>query len=464
MAPSSVNPLPASTTKRIPTEAEVYMAGGVWAPTSAKRDKLAELKIALGDDRDNLDDAATPDELLDLYLADGIKLIAKVTDLQTFASNGTNTDGAKNTATNGIIQEFCMWLDGQHHSSLTDLVSQTELESKLQIVSAKLTSLLEKIPSERCLRHVRDFLDPDTVNETDLNNAMSKSGNELGAGERSFQEAVIRFRLLLVKSAVDQILGSWDTLTIVSDADIDRAAVKGIAMKSQAESVSLSKVYAYLQASATGSCSDRVTAAWNLLDRDDDGRLDEVEMNRVAFMCLDVEKDALVSLFTEALDAYPCRAPLPETGSEDQLPVPKGWRQRRKENVVRKKLLKMFKISCKNHFRDEVEINHRLRCIYAWAEKADQDNKVESVLVDAAGWSGRKRYVELPPKISEAEFREVQEIHFTHLDRIGTEILKSFREDLWVSQGKRRERKDLARDCLLFLTAVSAIDFVILSL
>ena len=124
----------------------------------------------------------------------------------------------------------------------------------------------------------------------------------------------------------------------------------------------------------------------------------------------------------------------------------------------------MFKLSCKNTFRDEVEINHRLRCIYAWAEKADQDNKIESVLVDADGWSGRKRYVELSPKISEAEFREVQSIHFQHLDQIGTEIIKSFREDLWVSQGKRRERKELVRDSLLFLTVVSALDFVILSL
>ena len=219
-----------------------------------------------------------------------------------------------------------------------------------------------------------------------------------------------------------------------------------------------------MEASASGTCSDRVTAAWNLLDRDEDGLLDEKEMNEVAFLCLDVEKAALINLLTEALEAYPCRAPLPEIGNEDQLPVPKGWRQRRKEKTTKKKLLKMFQLTCKNHFRDEVEVNHRLRCIYAWAEKADQDNKIESVLVDADGWSGRKRYVELSPKISEAEFREVQEIHLTHLDRIGSEILKSFREDLWVAQGKRRERKDLARDCFLFLSVVSAIDYVILLL
>ena len=115
------------------------------------------------------------------------------------------------------------------------------------------------------------------------------------------------------------------------------------------------------------------------------------------------------------------------------------------------------------HFDDEVETPHRLRCIYAWAEKAHQDNKLQSIMVDAEGWSDRKRYVELSPKISLAEFREVQQEHFTHLDRIGTEILKSYREDLWVLQGKGRERKELIRDSALFMTAVSVADYLILA-
>ena len=95
--------------------------------------------------------------------------------------------------------------------------------------------------------------------------------------------------------------------------------------------------------------------------------------------------------------------------------------------------------------------------------KAHQDNKLDSVMVDE-GWSGRKRYVELSPKISLVEFREVQSIHFTHFDRIGAEILKSYREDLWVMQGKGRQNKELFRDSLLFLAGVSAIDYIILSL
>ena len=86
------------------------------------------------------------------------------------------------------------------------------------------------------------------------------------------------------------------------------------------------------------------------------------------------------------------------------------------------------------------------------------------MLVDDHGWSGRKRYVELSPKISESEFREVQDIHFTHLNRIGSEILTSFREDLWVLQGKGRERKELVRNSILFLSVVSIVDYIIIML
>ena len=123
----------------------------------------------------------------------------------------------------------------------------------------------------------------------------------------------------------------------------------------------------------------------------------------------------------------------------------------------------MFKNATKNHFIDEVEINHRLRCIYAWAEKEHQGNKLDSVLVEDEGWTGRKRYVELSPKISLPEFREVQQEHFTHLDRVGKEILKSFREDLWIQQGKRRQQSELIRDCLAFLAVVSVADYLILA-
>jgi hypothetical protein len=121
----------------------------------------------------------------------------------------------------------------------------------------------------------------------------------------------------------------------------------------------------------------------------------------------------------------------------------------------------MFERTLRVHFLDEVEMPHRLRCIYAWANKGHQGNKIDSVLVDESGWTGRKRYVELNPKIFLPEFREVQREHFGHLDLVGQEFVKSFREELWIDQGKRRNRKKLMRNSALFLAAVGSTDFLI---
>ena len=453
-----------SNYKSIPTALEVARVGGVWALTSAKRDKLGELKAALTEGQETLDDVATEEELLDLYFADGLNLIAKVTDT---ASDTKNTEFYQIHDNGTILNEFSTWLDNQLDPSLPDTVSKSVLESKLEVASAKIDNLLERLPTDQCLVSVRDYLDPAVVDREDKQNNISSnldSNDTFNMDTTSFQDAVSHFRLLLAKSAINQVLKSWKTLTTVSDADLDRAAVEGIALKSDLDTLSLSKVFAFVQKNISGNCSDRLTAAWNLLDRDGDGSLDQEEMNEVVHLCVRIEQEASQALFKEALDIFPVRAPLSAIGSDDQPSAPQGWRQRRIEKIAKKKLIQMFQQSCKKHFEVEVEINHRLRCIYSWANKADQDNKMKSVLVDDHGWSGRKRYVELSPKISESEFREVQEIHFTHLNRIGSETITSFRENLWVLQGKGRERKELLRNSALFLSAVSLIDFVILML
>lgn len=450
MAPSipSQPSSPTGETGKIPTAQDVTTSGGVWAPTSAKRDKLTELKIALEVDQETLDDAATPEQLQDLYLADGIQLIAKTSDSIPDADTKE-------------IQEFSEWLVEQQ-GNMPENVDQTELEGHLTLMSEKLSNLASHFPAPRYLRDTRDFFDPSEAAEDEL---AKLSDSDLGLQDDAFQKAVIRFRLLLTQSACEHLKASWTVLSTVSDGDVDRAAVKGEAVEPAVKAISLSKVYKFLFAHTSGTCSDRVDAAWELLDRDNDGLLDESEMNNAALLCLAPMQGALGSIFQEALDARPVRDPMPdigdEIGDEQVVPAPKGWRQRRKEAKAKKTLLRSFQKACKNHFLDEVEINHRFRCIYAWAEKADQDNKLDSVLVDS-GWSGRKRYVELSPKISLPEFREVQQVHFTHLDRIGTEILKSFREDIWVLQGKGRQNRELMRDCLGFLAVVSVLDFLIL--
>jgi hypothetical protein len=486
------NALPSSATtgiiaghnQEIPTERDIAMAGGVWAITSAKRDKLGELKNALGEDHDTLDDLATEDEVLDLHLADGIKLIAKVTDsnLEKDIDNDNDNDNVMK-----VLNEFSAWLGNQRNinddpSQEPNEINRTELGIKLEVVSAKLENLLEEVPSDRCLRNIRDFLDPGDISEelkdykgedNPLRSDNKNNDNILSMDTAQFWDSVTRYRLLLAKSAIDHLLESWKMFTTVSDADIDRAAAEGIALQPELDTVSLDRVIGFLQTNVSGSCSDRLTAAWDLMDRDRDGSLDEEEMQKVARLCLAIEVDAMQTLFEETLDAFPVRAPLAVMGSDGddeslsvvEATTPKGWRQKRAEKKMKKQLIKMFQKNCTKHFDVEVEVDHRLRCMYAWANKADQDNQLKSVLVDEeVGWTGRKRYVELSPKISEAEFREVQGIHFKHLNRLGSEIAESFRADLWVLQGKRRERKELIRNGFLFLAGVSAIDYVILML
>lgn len=68
------------------------------------------------------------------------------------------------------------------------------------------------------------------------------------------------------------------------------------------------------------------------------------------------------------------------------------------------------------------------------------------------------------PKISYDEFKEVQNEHFRHLDRVGGELLKGFREHLWVAQGRLRQRRQLYRNGALFLIGISVLDYVILTM
>jgi hypothetical protein len=438
---------PGSSTEnqsRIPTTKDVTTSGGVWAPTSAKRDKLAELRIALEEDQDTLNDAATPEQMQDLYLADGVQLIAKISD------SVPDSDTKQ-------IQEFSDWLVAQQTKMPEDM-DKDKLEAHLDIISEKVSSIMGDISSSHYLRDIRDFMDPSSVEEEEVNKITDPN---LSSQDAAFDMSVLLFRLQLTQAAIEHLKEYWDAYTTVSDGDVDRAAVKGESLQPQATTVSLAKVYAYLFAHMSGTCSDRVDACWQLVDHDNDGLLEESEMKVVAQMCLAPTQGALVNLFQQALEQE-ITVPAHNSGNDEEAPASKGRRQRRKEAKAKKLLTKTFQNATKNHFEDEVELNHRLRCIYAWAEKADQDNKLDSIMVDS-GWSGKKRYVELKPKISLPEFREVQLEHFTHLDRIGTEILKSFREDLWVLQGKGRERRELMRDSFLFLTAVTIADFLILA-
>ena len=521
---------------RMPTQQDVSMAGGVWAPTSAKRDKLAELKGELTEDQPSLDDAATPEQVLDLYLADGLQWIVHTVDQtrlgdyvspmsSTADAADTTTEYTKDKATSEVlelppmldpnqwemeepIQNVEAWLQQQRSSIASTIpggqLTQTQWETYLDETIQKIDEALATLPPARYLTYVRDFYEipsaeakeglieqhlQETLVESAEQQALTAAGSKLLA----------RYRLLLTKSTCEQLKDSWGTLTTLTDEALDRLAVKHpeggeedndnensgetsatstIPADGVISTLSLDKLNQVVRASLMGGASDRVDAWWDMLDHENSGLLEKTEMELACTSTVACVQSATKTLFQEALDASPVRGLEVEnptttaTASEENdgsrkkgtTPPKPGWRQRRREAKAKKRLTKLFQLADKTHFEDEVEMPHRLRCIYAWAEKAHQNNKLDSVLIEASGWSGRKRYVELQPKISLSEFREVQQVHFTHLDRIGWEITKSFRENLWVDQGTGRQNAELKRECAGFLLAVSVIDYVIIIL
>jgi hypothetical protein len=439
MSPSS----PVAEKAKMPTAQDVTTSGGVWAPTSAKRDKLTELNLALESGQLTLDDAATLEQKLDLYLVDGLQVIAKAAE--------------QDTGNLSILHEIETWMSEEAKDLPQDL-QKTYWESYLKAVSRKAAALATGYPSTQSLRYVRDFYDfTPSGDETEL------AGDMTGVKD-AFDHCVAIHRLGLLKAAADHLLISWDVLTKVSDADVDRAAVQGIKLEPQASTLPLPKLNDVLRAFVGGTCEDRVSTMWALMDRDGDGLLDHSEMDALPFLIVSPVETSLQSLFDDSIQAFPVRSPLYMLESDVVASSKKGWRERRREKKIDRGLRRIFANTVKTHWVNEVEMPHRLRCIYAWADKAHQDNKIDSIHVESDEWGGRRRYVELEPKISLSEFRLVQKEHFAHLDRVGQETLSSFRENLLVDQGKGRQRRELQRDCVLFLTVVSVVDFIIISL
>jgi hypothetical protein len=471
MAPRPVPSSIDAASTHIPTEMDVTTSGGVWAPTSAKREKLRELKVQLseenekqphaqGYDRLTLDDLATDEQRLDLYLADGLAVLTRFAEETRLADADVEV----------VRPVLDTWTS--RAGKLPEEVTQVQWEEFLTDAAKDVELHLSNYPSDRCLKAVRDFYLPKESSPAAAAVESARDGSSLNAAEdattvvvRSFaHQSILRLHLLLALGAAEHLKDSWKALTAVTDQDVDRAAVRGESVESQTSTVRLDRAVAVLAAHLHGNCSDRVDALWSLVDRDQDGLLDEVEMVRVCELAVEPYRRALKRTFQEALRANPVREPLAllDAGDGKAAPSPPpGWRQRRRDARERKRLTASFERTLRVHYLDEVEMPHRLRCIYAWANKSHQDNKIDSVMVDESGWTGRKRYVELQPKIALSEFREVQREHFKHLDRVGGEFINSFREELWIAQGKGRNRKKLIRNCSLFLAVLCTTDLMI---
>ena len=290
--------------------------------------------------------------------------------------------------------------------------------------------------------------------------SINMNNNKVKITNEEFEKCITFYRLCITKAAIDVLSTNFAKILEITNEDLDRAAVSGDGEMQpylSKTSLPMSKINNILNAYLHGNCIDQCKAWWDMYDKDNDALLDQPEMDNVVNTLLSTHQEGLKYIFPTTLDTF----------TIDKSNSNLSWRKRRQHNNHIKKLKKMFSNAADNHFNLEVETPHRLRCMYAWADKKHQDNKMDSILVqnDSSGiLGGKKRYVELHPKTSYDEFRMEQIKHFSHIDRIGQEIFSSFREDVWVLQGGMRQNKQLRRELYSFFIIVAITDFGILAL
>lgn len=500
----------------------------MWATASAKRDKLNELLTELnatGADTSGgmeaLDAAANAQDKLDLEFADGLKAIATFVDGGGKAAEAADAaarpplgGAAAKEATDRVMR----LLEGASSSEEWDRAKcDATMREAIRLLSAGLPPepdpkkpVAGALDATHPLCYLREFVEEAREGE-------DRSGAEGGAGAagagdadaeravrhmnalvaQAFSSSAELYRALLLRATAQTFLDSWDTITTYTSGDIDRAAVAKTPIPPQRPTLKAQDIHRVFAAYAHDASTDWVQAWWTLIDADGDGLIDEQEVTQCVDLATAPVHTAMRDMVRMALQVCPLR---PEAlGSRDgqeandwflggdhvadleggaanpaAAAVATGklsWRERRRELKARKAFAKGFDVALDRHFRDQLETPHRLRCIYAWADKAHQSNKRDSILVDASEeWGaasslvGRKRFVELEPKLSHAEFRTEQARHFPHLDHVGEELAMSFKEDLWVRQGKVGQNRTLRRDCALFLLSVTAVDVAIMML
>lgn len=452
---------------------------------------------------ESLDDAANQQDKLDLEFADGLKLITKYVDessmigrstIQTLPDLDENVIGdvttkAVESAKKQIFKllDDTSWEKPKFEATMREVIRI--LSVGLPLDPKRKKPVAGSLDPRHPLCYLREFVEISEERTYDNIGNQSSGDRELETQmhkfnaiiEQAFTASTQLYRALLLRATAHTLLESWDSITTVTSGDIDRAAVAKSSVPSQRSSVSAESIKNLFEAYNHEPCTKWVQSWWSLIDHDGDGLIDEEEMNRCVDLAVKPVHMALSELVYMALEVCPVRtagvdawflggskfldiSSIVET-SESYSSTKLSWRKRRQELTARTKLTKTFQATLARHFRDQVEMPHRLRCIYAWADKSHQNNKIDSIIVDGSDeWGaassivGRKRCVELLPKISYSEFRKEQARHFPHLDKIGEEIAVSFKEDLWVLQGKKRQNKELRRDSLLFLMGVSLVD------
>lgn len=237
------------------------------------------------------------------------------------------------------------------------------------------------------------------------------------------------------------------------------------------------KLHNLLYCTICKSSSERLHAMWMLFDKDDDTLLDAEEMELVVRFSIDIVASTLREFVDEAINAGSILETIKPIDNNRNLLLQKiqqysNWKKIRNESrsldMIRTKLGRTLR----HHFEFEIELPHRLRCVYAWANKKHQDGKVQNVIIENTSdegdtslprelFTGKMKYVELDPKVSYQEFIESQRKYLPHLDQIGEEFCTSFKEDLWLKQGKERQNTKLRKDAVIFLIVIVFCDIFI---
>jgi hypothetical protein len=279
------------TTQHIPTIFEAKISG-IWQATSSKRDKLAELKIeATGGD---LDAMATSEQLQDLYLVDGVSLIVQEQlqqqqqqqmPLQTIIDDNTTAS----EVTKWLEDMAASQPDELHSVEVEELVRRIELGVNQRLLSWSSNDNTTKDEPALLSQHVRDFLDASTIPSFQPPTHGDSSDNVL---QIAFDEAVSRFQWQRIRATAQQF--SWETYTVPTDAGIDRAAARYGSAVTKRSTIRKKKLLAVLAQGSLSTC-------WDLMAKDDDGLLDQQEMNQVCDQVLKMAKAAVKELINDAL-------------------------------------------------------------------------------------------------------------------------------------------------------------------
>jgi hypothetical protein len=317
MAPST--PVSGQEESRIPTARDVEIAGGIWNPSSAKRDKIAELKVELLEHQYTLDDAATEQQARDLHLADGVQWIvhtvdtcrigpeqsSMVTEVEEPLDLHLGLDPTRWELETSLanVQNWIKEQETSIHSTVPDgMLNQQQWETYLTEAVRKIDEQLATLPSGRYLRDVRDFYPVPLESKNALGEVQDKISDtpEQKQLMNIAGKCVARYRLLLAKATCEHLIEAWDKCTTLSDAALDRLAVKTGGDLSEEEStittMSMSKANQILQTCLVGNAQDRFDAMWALMDRNNDGLLEKADMEKSANFALVPVQQSLLSL------------------------------------------------------------------------------------------------------------------------------------------------------------------------